>query len=129
MVSTVTKLYNLVPGLSIVGPLPQVVPDDDPDDHRHDRGDHQRLKPSPADCVGHRPDGGDHQHVGGRGERRGDRALEAGEELPGTVGEHHPGPEPQVPARPGCREARIDVHVLHVLVGRFDPSEGSCALG
>src|SRR5215212_753095 len=51
------------------------------------------------------------------------------EELPGTVGENHPGPKPQVSAHSGSGEARLHSRMFHVLVGWLEPPERSYELG
>src|SRR5918997_6382851 len=97
----------------------------DPRDHSHYGYEHQGEQAPEADRVGEQPERGDHKHVSPGSEGRGYGALEGGKHLPGAVGEHHPGPEPEVPERPRGGETGVDVHGLHVLVRGIYTAEGS----
>src|SRR5919107_1137330 len=102
--------------LWVFGTFPQVVGDDDPDDHRHYRHNHQGEQAPEAHRVCKQPHRGDRQYVGAGGKRGGYGALESRKHLPGAVCQYHPCPQPEGPECPWGGEATVDVCGLHVLV-------------
>src|SRR5215207_8965555 len=83
--------------LWVGGTLPQVVGNDDPHDHRQDGHDHKSEQAPETHRVRKKPEGVDRQYVDTGGEGCGYGTLEGWQHLPRAVGEHHPGPQPQVP--------------------------------